>query len=188
MTGERYDDADRYAGTGRRWATGAALVYGPIATDLVAMSPRTLAGCTVLDAGAGTGSVSAALAAAGARVVALDRSMDMLAWDAQSRPPCAVADVRALPLPDSGVDASVAAFVLNHLVRPSEADAMRAAADASGLADVVVEERPVDVGVTTPEQLVRYRLGQSLFTSWLDSIAPARPRVSPERRMTLSAR
>jgi hypothetical protein len=44
--------ADHYAGAGRRWATGATLVYGPIATDLAAR-PHPLAQRTVLDAGAG---------------------------------------------------------------------------------------------------------------------------------------
>ena len=47
--------ADHYALSGRRWALGAELVYGPIAADLVAMSPHSLTGRTVLDAGAGTG-------------------------------------------------------------------------------------------------------------------------------------
>ena len=38
----------------------------------------------------------------------------------------------------------------------------------------MVEERPVDVGVTEPEQLVSYRLGQPLFAGWLDRIGPRR--------------
>ena len=226
--------ADRYAGAGRRWARGATLVYGPIATELVAMSPHPLSGRTVLDAGAGTGAVSSALAAAGARAIAADLSFDMLAWNARARPPCAVADIRALPLPAGRVDDAVAAFVLNHLAEPSaglaeliratrpagavlaavfsnasrsqardrvdavaheagwqvpdwylelkavtapilaSAAAMGAAAHTAGLTEVVVEERPVDVGVTEPEQLISYRLGQPLFASWLDRIGPRR--------------
>jgi SAM-dependent methyltransferase len=234
MTADRYrhHEMDNYAGAGRRWATGAILVYGPIAAELVAMSPEPLAGRIALDVGAGTGAVSAALAAAEARTVAVDRAIDMLAWDADARPPCAVADIRALPLPDRSVEAVVAAFVLNHLVRPADglaelirvtapggpvlatvfsnasrseardrldvvaqeagfevpdwytdlktnavpllgtAEDMRAAAAAAGLVGVVVEERPVDVGVTTPEQLVRYRLGQPMYASWLDGMGP----------------
>lgn len=39
----------------------------------------------------------------------------MLAWNAAARPPCAVADIRALPLAASSVDDSIAAVVLNHL-------------------------------------------------------------------------
>jgi SAM-dependent methyltransferase len=54
------------------------------------------------------------------------------------------------------------------------AAAMSAAAHAAGLAGITVEERPVDVGVTEPEQLVSYRLGQAHFASWLDRIGPRR--------------
>ena len=54
------------------------------------------------------------------------------------------------------------------------ADAMAAAARAAGLAQVHAHERPVDVGVTEPAQLVRYRLGHPVFAAWLDAIGPAR--------------
>lgn len=226
--------ADHYAGAGRRWALGASLVYGPIAAEVVAMSPHRLAGRRVLDAGAGTGAASAALAAAGAHAIAMDLSLDMLAWNAASRPPCAVADICALPLADACVDDVVAAFVLNHLVDPGpgftelvrvtrpggavlaavfsaasrsaardqidevaaaagwrapgwyleikatavpvlgSAAAMTSAVRVAGLVDPVVAERPVDVGVTRPEQLVDYRFGQAQFANWLDQIGPTR--------------
>ena len=68
----------------------------------------------MLDAGAGTGAASRALAAQPARPIAMDLSFGMLAWDA-ARPPGAVADIRALPLAAQSVDDAVAAFVLNHL-------------------------------------------------------------------------
>jgi ubiquinone/menaquinone biosynthesis C-methylase UbiE len=224
--------ADHYAGAGQWWATGATLVYGPIATELVAMTPHPLARRTVLDAGAGTGAVSSALTARRAHPIAMDLSIDMLAWNAHTRPPCVVADIRALPLSAGQVDDAVAGFVLNHLTQPSAglaelarvtraggavlaavfsnasrsrardrvdaiaqdagwrvpdwyvdlktnavpilgtAGAMRAAANAAGLANIKVGERPVDVGVTEPEQLVSYRLGQPLFRTWLDRIGP----------------
>jgi SAM-dependent methyltransferase len=226
--------ADHYARSGRRWALGAELVYGPIAAELVAMSPHSLAGRTVLDAGAGTGAASSALRAQHARALATDLSAGMLAWDATARPPSAVADIRALPLADGSVEDAVAAFVLNHLTDPlaglaeltrvtraggavlaavfsndsrSEArdriDAtalaagwqvpgwytelkttaapilgsragMASAAHQAGLADVRAEERPVDVGVTEPAQLVRYRLGHPIFAGWLDAIGASR--------------
>lgn len=226
--------ADHYAGAGQRWAHGAMLVYGPIAAELVAMSPHPLAGRTVLDAGAGTGAVAAALAARGARPIAMDLSFDMLAWDARARPPCAVADIRALPVAAGSVDDAVAAFVLNHLTAPAAglaelvrvtrprgavlaavfsnasrsqardridaiaqdagwqvpawyaelkaaatpvlgtAHAMDAAARAAGLARIVVAERPVDVGLTEPGQLVSYRLGHAMFAGWLDRIGSRR--------------
>jgi len=226
--------ADHYAHSGRRWAQGAELVYGPIAAELVAMSPHFLTGRTVLDAGAGTGAVSSALNARRARALATDLSPGMLAWNAATRPPSAVADIRALPLADGSVDDAIAAFVLNHLTDPvsglaelgrvtrpggavlaavfsndsrSEArdriDAtalaagwqvpgwytelktkatpilgsragMASAARDAGLAGVHVEERPVDVGVTEPGQLVRYRFGHPGFAGWLDGIGAAR--------------
>jgi SAM-dependent methyltransferase len=225
---------DHYAASGRRWALGAELVYGPIAADMVATSPHRLGGRTVLDAGAGTGAASAALRRCGADVLAMDLSRAMLAWQASTRPPCVVADIRALPLAAGSVDDAVAAFVLNHLADPvtglaelarvtgsggsilaavfgndsrsasrdridaaahgagwrapawyralkataapilGTADAMAAAARAAGLADVHTEERPVDVGVTEPGQLVRYRLGHPAFAVWLDAIGPER--------------
>jgi hypothetical protein len=40
---------DHYAGAERRWATGARLVYGPIAHHIVAASPHRLAGRVVLE-------------------------------------------------------------------------------------------------------------------------------------------
>lgn len=226
--------ADPYAASGPRWALGAELVYRPIAAALVATSPHRLGRRTVLDAGAGTGAASAALQRCGASVVAVDLSSAMLAWQASTRPPCAVADIRALPLAVRSVDDVVAAFVLNHLADPvaglaeiarvtrrggailaavfandsrsgardridaaaraagwqapgwyremkaatapilGTAAAMASAARAAGLANVHAEERPVDVGVTEPAQLVRYRLGHPAFAGWLDAIGPGR--------------
>lgn len=224
--------ADHYARSGPRWALGAELVYRPIAAELVATSPHRLTGRTVLDAGAGTGAATAALRRHGARILAMDLSPAMLAWQAADRPPCAVADIHSLPLGADCVDDSVAAFVLNHLAGPAAgfaelarvtrpggailaavfgndshseardridaaaaaagwtvptwyvemktaaapilgtATAMATAARAAGLAQVRAEERPVDVGITKPRQLVRYRLGHPVFAAWLDAIGP----------------
>jgi SAM-dependent methyltransferase len=190
-----------------------------------------------LDAGAGTGPTSKALAAQRARPIAMDHSFSMLAWNAAARPPSPVAGIRALPLAAHAVDDAVAAFVLNHLTDPSaglaelarvtrpgravpaavfsntsrdpardkidavaqdagwqipgwytelkatavpilgSATTTTAAAPAAGLTGVSTHERPVDIGVTQPEQLVSYRLGQPLFASWLDTIGPARAEI-----------
>jgi ubiquinone/menaquinone biosynthesis C-methylase UbiE len=221
---------DHYAGAARRWAEGASIVYAPIARQLLATSPHPLGARVVLDAGAGTGVASAALADLGARPVAVDFSFDMLAWNARARPPAAVADVCRLPLRNDSVDDTVAAFVYNHLTQPElalaeatrvtrpggsllacvyanasrsdvrdvldeaaraegwhvpdwylqikqtatpllgAAENMARAAKRAGLVDVVADERPVDVGVTEPEQLVDYRLGQAHFAAWLDTL------------------
>jgi len=223
---------DHYARSGEQWALGAELVYGPIAAELVGTSPHPLAGRIVLDAGAGTGAASAALRRRQATPLAVDLSAGMLAWHSASRPPCAVADIRALPLGTGSVDDAVAAFVLNHLTDPDAglaelarvtrpggavlaavfgndshsdardridaaalaagwqvpdwyrqmktdaapilgtAAAMATAARAAGFAAVHAEERQVDVGVTQPGQLVRYRLSNPIFADWLDAIGP----------------
>ena len=225
---------DHYTGAARGWALGAIRVYGPIAAEMLAMCPHALAGRTVVDAGAGTGAVSAELLAAGARPVATDLSRAMLSWDAGARPAAAVADIRALPLGRDSVDDAVAAFVLNHLVDPGAglaelvrvtrpggavlatafAEASRSAARdrvdevataagysppgwylelkevampllgsasragelarAAELTSIVVAERAVDVGVSDPEALVSYRLGQAHFSDWLAAIGPRR--------------
>jgi SAM-dependent methyltransferase len=109
---------DHYAGAGSGWATGASLVYAPIAVELIAMGPPAWEGRTVLDVGAGTGVASDALRAAGASPIAVDLSWDMLAWERSARVPSAVADVGHLPLRAGAVDDVVAAFVLNHLADP----------------------------------------------------------------------
>ena len=226
--------ADHYARSGERWALGAELVYGPIAAELIGTSPHPLAGRIVLDAGAGTGAASAALRRRRARPLAVDLSVGMLAWHAASRPPCAVADIRALPLGTGSVDDTVAAFVLNHLTDPNvglaelarvtrpggavlaavfgndshsdardridtaalaagwqipdwyrqmkaaaapilgTAAAMAAAAREAGLSAVHADERHVDVGITQPGQLVRYRLSSPIFADWLDLVGPQR--------------
>jgi ubiquinone/menaquinone biosynthesis C-methylase UbiE len=111
--------ADLYAGAAPGWATGARLVYQPLAAELVRRAPHPLRGRLVLDAGAGTGLGSVELARAGARPVAVDRSLGMLAWQCSSRPPAAVGDITRLPLRDSAVDDVLAAFVLNHLGDPA---------------------------------------------------------------------
>src|SRR5919204_564829 len=55
--------------------------------------------------------------------------------------------------------------------------AMAAAARAIGLACARAEERPVDVGITQPHQLVTYRLGHPIFAAWLDALGPSRARA-----------
>jgi ubiquinone/menaquinone biosynthesis C-methylase UbiE len=102
------------------------------------MSPHPLAGRIVLDVGAGTGAASAALRVRHARTLAVDLSAAMLAWQASARPPCAVADVLALPLAAGSVDDSVAAFVLNHLTHPE-----------SGFAELARVTRPGGVILAT---------------------------------------
>jgi len=109
--------AGPYARSGRRRAFSTELMYGPIAAERVAMSSHPLAGRAVLHAGRDR-AASSALIARRARVLAVDLPAGMLAWNAATRPPCAVADICTLPLATETVDDSVAAFVLNHPTDP----------------------------------------------------------------------
>jgi len=79
-------------------------------------------GAAVLDVGAGTGDLSFAAAARGARVVALDLSAGMLAvlarraTDAQrSRIRTLVASAGSLPLPDASLDRIVTGFTVRNV-------------------------------------------------------------------------
>lgn len=100
------------------WATGASLVYGPLADELVARSPEPLAGRRILDVGAGTGVGSVALQHAGATPIAVDFSADMLREGRARRPPATVGDATALPVRSGSFDGAYAAFVLNHVTEP----------------------------------------------------------------------
>ncbi len=51
-------------------------------------------------------------------MVAVDVSVDMLAWHRGERPPAVAGELTALPLRDHSVDDALAAFVLNHLTAP----------------------------------------------------------------------
>jgi SAM-dependent methyltransferase len=115
-----------YDGAAARWATGATIVYGPIASELVRRCPHPLDGRLVLDVGAGTGAGSTALRSVGARPIALDLSFDMLRWEQDDRPPAVVAGVEQVPVAAAAIDDLYAAFVLNHITQP--VDAMRALA------------------------------------------------------------
>jgi ubiquinone/menaquinone biosynthesis C-methylase UbiE len=100
------------------WASGASLVYGPLADALVARSPDPLAGRRILDVGAGTGVGSASLQRAGATPIAVDFSADMLREARSRRPPSAAGDATALPVRSGSCDGAYAAFVLNHVTEP----------------------------------------------------------------------
>jgi ubiquinone/menaquinone biosynthesis C-methylase UbiE len=108
----------RYDGAATSWATGAAIVYAPLAVELVNRAPHPLADRLVLDVGAGTGVGSTALRASGARPIALDLSHDMLSWERARRPPAVVASVLAVPAASQALDDVFASFVLNHLADP----------------------------------------------------------------------
>lgn len=102
---------------------------GPIGLYLLEEQARQLsdvirpsAGTSVLDVGTGTGRAAIGLATAGARVVGLDASAEMLevararAGKARVSVPFGVADAHHLPLGDRAVDAAVCLRVLMHAI------------------------------------------------------------------------
>ena len=107
------------------WAGGPGRMYDRLAGALVAAAPVPLAGCRVLDLGAGTGAAGrAALAAGATQVVAADLAAGMLRHAVPALHPV-LADAGALPFRAASFDLVVAAFCLNHLPDP-----------AAGLAEV----------------------------------------------------
>lgn len=110
-----------YSGGAGAWAAGPAGIYRAMAEPLVEHCPLPLADAAVLDFGAGTGATTAAIAAAGARLVATDLTPDMLRLARAERPPSAAADVRRLPFRSATFDAAMGAFVLSHVPEPVDA-------------------------------------------------------------------
>ena len=94
-------------------------MYDRLAEVVADHCPVSLAGARVLDLGAGTGAATRAAQRRGATVIAVDVAIGMLAADAATRPPAAVADVLALPFAGGAFHAVLAAFSLNHVADPA---------------------------------------------------------------------
>jgi len=133
-----------YDGLAAGWDTGAGHVYRPLARALVAASPVALGGRLVLDVGSGTGAVAEAAAASGARVVAADRTVSMVAYQGTERWPAVAADALRLPFVDGAFDATLAGFLLNHLApAPALAELARVVRPGGAvLASTWAAERP----------------------------------------------
>ena len=102
------------------WAGGPGPMYDRLAAALVAAAPVPLAGCRVLDLGAGTGAAGrAALAAGAAQVVAADLAVGMLRARGPGAAPGGWPTRRALPFRAASFDLVAAAFCLNHLPDPA---------------------------------------------------------------------
>jgi ubiquinone/menaquinone biosynthesis C-methylase UbiE len=96
------------------WATGPELVYSACASALVAHAQVPIAGCGILDVGAGSGVAGRAALAAGAiRVVSVDLATGLLRLCGPQLHPVA-ADAACLPFRDRAFDAVLAAFSLSH--------------------------------------------------------------------------
>lgn len=136
---------------------------GPIGEVVAATQARVLAeflgphGRTILDVGTGTGRAALLLARAGAEVIGVDASEEMLAV-ARNRAAAAglqvrfeAGDAHALAFPDRSVDAAVSLRVLMHTP-----DWRRCVAELCRVArDLVVVDYPAAASVALVESLVR---------------------------------
>src|SRR3989442_653939 len=121
MTISAHELQEAYGGGAGAWAAGPAAIYRRMAEPLVTMCPIPLAGACVVDFGAGTGATTAAITAAGAEVVGVDLTLDMLRADRAHRPPAVNADATRLPFRARSFDAAMGAFVLSHIPAPIDA-------------------------------------------------------------------
>ena len=112
---------DAYRDAASAWATRVSAIYSRLAQAVVGDSPVPLAGARVLDLGTGTGVVSALAVDAGARVIGLDLSEEMLRHDRLRRAPGVVADALHVPFRLGAFDMVIAACLVNHFLEPAQA-------------------------------------------------------------------
>lgn len=214
------------------WGAHVDPAYRRFAAALLELAPPSWVGATVVDVAAGSGAVSAALHARGARPVAVEGASRMLRAARVAVPglPVVAGDALRLPVATASVDGAAVGFCVNHVstphlllgecarvVRPGGAvlastfargadhpakevvdavagdygwqpsswytefrdharhsdtpELLRGCATRAGLTDPVVEEVVVDTGLSTPEDLVGWRLGMpelAAFSAGLD--------------------
>ncbi len=181
--------AEAYSRTGAAWQAGPERVYRRLAAELVARSPIPLAGCLVLDLGAGTGAATVAIRAAGGRPIAADVAPGMLAAMGADRPPVVAADALALPLRSGAVDVVVAAFSINHLVDPGAG--LREARRVTRAGGAVLASSYAHDDAHPAKQAVEEAAGALGWTppAWYQAVkADAVPRLATVEGMEAAAR
>jgi ArsR family transcriptional regulator len=100
-----------------RWESGQTFAGGTLRAEVLAQAWPP--GLVVADLGCGTGFLTTRLAAAGARVIAVDHSERMLAAARRKKTTGAIefrrGELDALPIDDQSVDAAFANLVFHHL-------------------------------------------------------------------------
>ena len=165
------------------WGDAPDRLYSLLAEPLVA-AEQNWSGRRVVDVGAGAGAVTRALAARGAKVVAVDGAVRMLAAAAVD---AVAGDACALPLAGQSVDAVTMGFVLNHLSRPDQAlqEAARVlrpggivlattwAREQDHPVREIVEQALVDLGYVRPPWYVTCKTTASPLTDTVEGLLAA---------------
>jgi demethylmenaquinone methyltransferase / 2-methoxy-6-polyprenyl-1,4-benzoquinol methylase len=155
LLAERYDLLNDLLSLGqdRRWR------------KVVARAVGATAGQRILDLAAGTGTSSRAFTASGARCVACDFSLGMLAVGVR-RPAASVAfvggDALALPFADASFDAVTISFGLRNLADPD-----------AGLAELLRVTRPGGRLVVCEFSHLPWRGPDALYERYLAAVLPA---------------
>lgn len=144
----RMRSAAFFAETAERWDSMRAELFGS-GSDLAPLLGLIESGWVVGDLGSGTGALSARLAPFASRVVAVDRSEEMMAaarlrLEGVSNVDLRTGELEALPVEDGELDLAVLALVLHYVVDPPAAlrEVHRALAPGGKL--VMVDMRPHD--------------------------------------------
>ena len=135
-----------FSASADRWDALRSDLYGARA-DLLPLFGLLESGWVVGDLGAGTGQLAAALAPFVARVMAVDRSPEMLAAARErvaglDNVELREGELEALPLEDGALDVAVASLVLHYVGEPERALVEAARVLAPGGRLVVVDMRP----------------------------------------------
>lgn len=111
---------DAYDRGADAWGAHVDPAYRRFAAALLELAPQTWVGATVVDVAAGSGAVSAALRACGARPVAIDGATRMLraARVAVRGLPVVAGDALRLPLATASADGAAVGFCINHVSAP----------------------------------------------------------------------
>jgi ubiquinone/menaquinone biosynthesis C-methylase UbiE len=174
-----------YGGGAGAWAAGPAAIYRRMAEPLITTCPIPLAGARVVDFGAGTGATTTAIIDAGAEVVGVDLTLDMLRADRARRPPAVNADATRMPFCAGAFDAAMGAFVLSHIATPADAlaDAARVVRPGGAVMTVgfdgrwefaakeTIERVMGDFGCRRPEWYARFKRDAEPLTAFPDRLA-----------------